>query len=94
MPISVNISTKREHFIYFGEKKKEKVRQKAEKEINSFLQSVSSVKIETAGNGLRQLKLLWSIPLHSIGSIVAVAFYMKNMVQSGPLNLFSVHIRS
>lgn len=41
-----------------------------------------------------QLKQLWSMPLHSIESIVALAFYMTNVVQSGPLNLFSVHIRS
>lgn len=40
---------------------------------------------------LQQLKPLWSIPLHSIGSIVAAAFHMKNVVQSGPLNLLSVH---
>lgn len=43
---------------------------------------------------LSQLKALWSMPSHSIGSIVAVASYMKNVVQSGPLNLLSVHIRS
>lgn len=43
---------------------------------------------------LLQLKALWSMPSHSKGSNVAVASYMKNVVQSGPLNLLSVHIRS
>lgn len=40
---------------------------------------------------LQQLKSLWSIPLHFIESIVAVAFDMKNVVQSGSLYLLSVH---
>lgn len=55
MPVSVNINTKREHFIYIGKKKERESEaeiRKGKKEINSFPQSISSVETETTGNGL------------------------------------------
>lgn len=41
----------------------------------------------------RQLKPRRSIPFPFTESVVSAAFYMKNVAQRGPLNLFSVHIR-
>lgn len=104
VPISVNINTKRKHW---GEERKwdRKEESRREKKQNKLFKLFSTINFICINwNHRLRLKRLSKDALFavavktnlvsSIGSIVAAVFYMINVVQSGPLNLFSIHIRA
>lgn len=81
------------------ENKKNEKKKKTDGERKLFLFTINPLaetiepRLEKMLGLQRQLKPCWSIPFPFTESVVSAAFYMKNVAQSGPVNLSSVHIR-